>query len=1118
MNSSNRGSILLLSLGVLVLVSALAFGFLRMVTRLEDTNGPSTRQLMAREAALAGRVHAIEGILRDYGESGLFVRQGDAAAAGGFPAAWTRLPGVRVSRLDGAWRVPMLPPTQPNLSNAMSGAYPIDELTADTRLDEPFTRVWGVGVSDSLGTFDVQPFESGFANTTGRGRMIEVEHYRREASTRLPSPPPRDPDVGPRFSDLATILPDGGMVRGKPMYYDETWRDLQSTGMSAADARRKARYRLRYTAMVEELDSHVPVNATGRDAPHGRDVRETDPDRVTATSPYDPHQPGSILRRIARYGPSIFNLSYASQPHDFGSGPLPLAYGDMIEHVFQGRGMAANVDRDANGFPITWPLMYRRGSLDGQEAADDDPVPNPTRYTVWAANNKDRWGTLAQHLYTDGIMNTVESKLGGGTIKTVGRTWGTKDWNTLWHGLLGRQVSFTNLFIALGANAPGNYHPFRAWSMYFLTPFQRGLELRDPTTPRDPGQRWRADVDTPMHVNLLTATPITIHAMTLAYLPPQAKALRIKSVAYQRDPDPSGLSCTLLYDNPNKPMQFNLPSRDLFVQELWRNGAASAFDYDAPARAAADGTVDPDWHHKDWSGKRGKDHYPGAALCADAPPPSDCALDDSGILVKTDNERWEILTYGQMGDNPAEDFGMRNQGCDTISGRQFIYLPTNYTVTAPALPPGWGASPDMVNGGRPIQDRITQGEWESTEATSTSWGDANGGTHTATGSRGTWSASIVYEGSNGAGAMAGYGKSYWCDMLTAFHCAITVVRAQWTQEGGGCFDPYWTNPGNQLAWSATGNESFRRNSWQPGRYATLADVDRVFLQQLGIDIAAPASARVAPGWNIGRITKMRGFWGARIVPLLAIEEGSWNAGQNLRTLAGNTTADDAGTKGTPRWQRARETASEWDQLVPAIAPADGWHQSKAGRDAYVAAYQADYGLAFRTAVDGTVFSSRLRTAAMEMLLNDWRYSFFGSSPAYAADFRPLDFNGDGLVNCSIYPKDPAALPQEKFCRIDRFVTADAAGRGRAIAPGPGGDTPFCIAGSMFMGKSRFFRIIARGEVWDNVLGRIASSANIDSSVCVDTADRDRPDDLVTAHLLSQRWFFDPMRPAHVQSR
>lgn len=1116
------GSILLLCLGVLVLVAALAFGFLRLVTRLEDTNGPSTRQLLAREAALAGRVHAVEGILRDYGESGLFVRQGDPAQPGGFPAAWTRLPGVRLTRLDGPWRAPLLPPTQANLSNALSGTYPVDEVTADTRLDEPFTRVWGVTAADSLGTFDVQPFEQGFANTTGRGRMLEVEHYRREASTRLPSPPPRDPAVGPRFSDLATVLPDGGMVRGRPMYYDEAWRDLQARGLPADEARRKARYRLRYTAMVEELDSHVPVNATGRDAPHGREVRETDPDAVAAPSPYDPRQPGTILRRLARYSPSIFNLAYASQPFNHGgSGPLPLAYGDMIEHLFQGRGMAANVDRDADAYPVTWPLMYRRGLLDGQEPSDTDPVPNPTRYTVWAAGNHDRWGTLAQHLYTDGIRNLVESKLGGGTIKTVGQNSGARSWNTLWHGLMGRQVSFTNLFIALGANAPGNYHPFRAWSMYFLTPFQRGLELRDPAQPRDPAARWRADVDPPMHVNLLTATPITIHAMTLAYLPPQAKALRIKSVSYRRNPDPDAKSCTLTYNNPAKPMQFNIPSRDLFVQELWRNGTASAFSYDAPARAAADGTVDPDWHHPAWSAKRGRDHYPGAALCADAPPPPDCAEDDSGILVRTDNERWEILTYGQMGDNAAEDFGMRNQGCDTISGRQFIHLPTNYTVTAPALPPGWGASSDMIDhpaGGTPIQGRISQAEWEATVPTSTTWGDANGGTHTAAGSRGVWSATIVYEGSNGFGAMAGFGKSWWCDVLTAFHCAITVVRAQWTQEGGGTFDPYWVNTGNQLAWAATGNEAFRRNSWQPGRFATLADFDRVFLQQLGIDLADPAAARVAPGWNLGRITKKRGFWGARIVPTLGIEEGSWNAGQNLRTLAGNPAADDAGTVGTPRWQRAREAAGEWDKLFPATPPADGWHASKAGRDAYVATYQADYGLAFRKAADGTVFSSRLRTAAMEMLLNDWRYSFLGSSPAYAADFRPLDCNGDGLVNCSIYPKDPAALSQERACGLDRFVAADAAGRGRALAPGAGGDTPFCIAGNLFMGKSRFFRVIARGEVWDNVLGRIAASANLDSALCVDTADRDRPDDLVTAHLLAQRWFFDPMRPGHVQSR
>ena len=1125
-NPARSGSMLLLCLGILSLVAVIAFGFLRLVTRYKDTNGPSTRQLMAQQAALAGRSHALEAILRDYGERGTFVRIGNPAnsTAGkvAYPTTWTQANGVRVSHLDGAWRGTFLPPTRPGMSNVNGGSYPIDELTSDTRLDAPFTRVWGTIAADSLGTFDVQPFETGFANTTGRARVFEVEHYQQDAAVRLAitaGAPAIDNGVSQRFSNLSSVLTTAAGVRGDAGYYDENWREVARGGMAAVDARRVARYRLRYEVMVEELDSHVPINATGRDRPWGNEIRETAPDAVAVASPYDPLDQAALTRRTVRYSPSIFNLGYASQPWNLGEGPMPLFFGAMIEHMFQGRGMATNVDRDAQGFPTTWPLMYRRGNLDGQEAAGNDPVPNPGGYNVYGRGNANKWGVQTQYLYTDGINSTQQYKYGGRLAKTVGVPWEIAG-NVLWHALTGRQVSFTNLWSGLGMFTGVGLNPYRAWAMYFLTPFSRGLELRNPATARDPTLRWQADTDTPMHANLLTATPITIHAMTLAYMPPTAKALRIESVDYQGGPG----ACSLVYNNPDMPMQFNIPSRDLFVTDMWRQGGNSAFSFTAPSRTVVDGVVAPDWFHADWSARRGNQHYPGGALSADLPPVPDCASDNTGLLIRTDNIRWIPGPYGGASDAPAPEFGMRNQGIDTLAGRTFLVLPTNYTVSAPALPPGWGAPAAAVtSGGVPIQDRITQAEWESTTPTpGQTYRDANGNTITGgPGSKPNWSASIHYAGSQSGGALAGFGKTWWCDVMVAFHSAITVTRAQWTQRDTYSFDPYWNNPGNSVALNATGNQEFRK-TWDPRRFTTLADYDRVFLSQLGIDITNPSAPLVAVGWNIGVQRKRRGTWGARTEPIICIEPGTWNSGHNLRTLAGNTTSDDVGTVGTPKWQRLQEAGSNWGLLYPATPPdpsiyTSDWNLDPAKVASFVSTFQATNGLVFAKSSDGTVFSSRLRTAAMEMVLNDWRYSFLGSSPAYANDFRPLDFNGDGLVNCSVYPINRTALAQEVAYHLDHFVDAGVNGAGRTIDPRLG-DTPFCIAGNFFMGKSRFYRVLTRGEVWDNVLGRIAASANLDSALCVDSADRDRPDDLTTGHLLYQRWFFDPQRPAQIQGR
>lgn len=144
-----------------------------------------------------------------------------------------------------------------------------------------------------------------------------------------------------------------------------------------------------------------------------------------------------------------------------------------------------------------------------------------------------------------------------------------------------------------------------------------------------------------------------------------------------------------------------------------------------------------------------------------------------------------------------------------------------------------------------------------------------------------------------------------------------------------------------------------------------------------------------------------------------------------------------------------------------------------------------------------------QAAAMELVLNDMRLSFFGSSPQYPG-FRPIDFDDDGRACCSGYaggsaPADPAT------------------GKG----PAPDADRIFSLTGHFVMQKSRFWRITCRGEVFDEVRQRTVADADLEAAYCLD------PDgeqfDLgnaaipgagpLSTRLLHQRWLWNRYKGA-----
>ena len=259
--------------------------------------------------------------------------------------------------------------------------------------------------------------------------------------------------------------------------------------------------------------------------------------------------------------------------------------------------------------------------------------------------------------------------------------------------------------------------------------------------------------------------------------------------------------------------------------------------------------------------------------------------------------------------------------------------------------------------------------------------------------------------------------SYWWDLLAAFTSATTVVKAQWVQ--------YPTAPTSVVEPAATFSPATFRD---PSAFATLVDVDRLFLRQLGENYANPGSGGKVAGVAITRS------------PLAADS----SLARNLRLTDGDYTASNT---------------------IRTLLAADPTFAAKA--------------------------------KVMERVLNDFRMNLLGSNPDYG-DFRPLDFDGDGAVQASCYPSSGDPVEQLDGTDHHRPVDATHALPGRGPIP----ERWFCLAGHVFIGRSRFYRILSRGEVYDNLLGVPIADMTQESAVVVDPDGTGRMGD---NRVIFQRW-------------
>ncbi len=167
----------------------------------------------------------------------------------------------------------------------------------------------------------------------------------------------------------------------------------------------------------------------------------------------------------------------------------------------------------------------------------------------------------------------------------------------------------------------------------------------------------------------------------------------------------------------------------------------------------------------------------------------------------------------------------------------------------------------------------------------------------------------------------------------------------------------------------------------------------------------------------------------------------------------------------------------------AVAGRDGvwWEPSSANKVMRIVPYTCSANimnvgeLIKANVADGTKLKRKLIN--MERVLNDWRMSFFGANPTYT-DFRPLDFDRDGWAVASCYTgSHPTMHPSAGNPNYPA---------GQAInGIGPAPDCHFSLTGYFTLEKARYYRVLVRGELFDELTQKAVAETNMDAAFCID---------------------------------
>jgi hypothetical protein len=676
--STRRGSVIIYCIALAAVLVVLGYGFLRSTLADTTAGDASHKVLLAQSTARMGLMRATECIVGDYAQASQSVNAGNSSTTVG-----------PITYLDGQWRAPFNSIVRPNQ------IYMADHNTADERDDvsaENFVVqpliMWASG--DEATRRHAWYDRLGGMLYDGRGRYIEAGYH--PTSRPAPAGPASQPTVEMRFSDLAAPVPD----RAEGLFLDRNFGRVDS-GDPAQD-RVLARYRLRYAVGVEDLSAHLLSN------PY-------------AEGNFDPRSPSAAYRNPPTWVRSNQHAWY-NLVMSIGTGGLTAPL--RAEHMFLGRGNTANVDLDAsNGGPVTFPLMFRQRVMNGAKQ------PYWGHYAI-ALNSPG----LNQE--TDGIY--LPTNIGGGdpvprmddgNQPIVAHAYGPQ---TSWYNLHYGSLGYFN-----GNTYDNNGSIGYDETQFVPSPFGRRLQK---STAGPGAWKWyEGRVDTPWYVNLLTATPRTIHCMFLAYLPPSVKSILLQSERFCLY---TGKDPTRGYDtwdwnpliintaNPGTPVQMR--SRDIFTSV-----SSPAFSYAPPS---ADG-ISPNFQKGDTRGIEAR--YPGRLWNTNDNFGRDIDL-DSTFRIGICSHTGQPLYYGFTADTIYYK-------SDEVGGAH------PWTTTPP---PGWG-QPRILPDGNP-----TDGSQDL----------------------------VQIRPSSGVVQRYTFEDSYWWDLLMAYTSTISTVRAAWVQFPNRTLDPY----------------------------------------------------------------------------------------------------------------------------------------------------------------------------------------------------------------------------------------------------------------------------------------------------------------------------------------
>jgi hypothetical protein len=849
--------------------------------------------------------------------------------------------------------------------------------------------------------------------------------------------------------------------RSNGVFYDEK---LNAIPGDPRTARAAARYRLRYAVAVMDLDGEVVVNGD-----QGLDYH-----LMNSADPTNPALDPQVAR-IIDHQYALPNIVDATSEHgalsfNWGSGT---SGGVRAEHIFLGRGCATNVDQDADtGYtPSTFALMYRMPNV-----FFNFKQANPANSDPFTLNDP------AENLYTFSPAGPTGKVAGDEEIP------GYRGFNFK-HSLTGAQFSFNNFDMSVQGTALDGANG-SACTLGRYTPFGRGLT-------KGALGRFSGNVDTPWQVNLMTAPCEVIYGMVAGYMPPGAIASQ--AIIWDRYTHPAQPANILQDQSTWAPGSYSaaiIPQRDLFVAVL--NPAFSS--YPAPTRATP--AITPDYHLpwvKTTDPAYSATRYPGPVIYNGMDGTNHWQHDALGTYLRStikantyaDERNLNPVIMTPMALKIGSYLNDIHDGC-----RWFGAL---WNQKAGASTGGYaGASPGA-----------TQVPWN--------WQLQSNGSTVAV---------ALDPGYDPDGTLRNFDQflfcahkdSIWEVLGEAMAASIGVARGQWLE-----YPSMKANPATY----------FNGGPWNVAtmgpKVASIKDVDALFVANLGSNFTQPNSPVPVKIWSqagfpivyLQSSTPAFNLAGLRTATITEVVPGSISSTSPITVnivangvsmpFSTSTFSASSAAPGTYSWPLLAINSGSTYTSPTAPAPLPSPNPISPGYDNTKPTYSATE-----------------CSAAMEKIINDMRLSFFGSSPGYGNDFRALDLNGDGRIDCSGFVANPAATARETALHLDQYIlTSDIGPSGQPKVDANGVatvpvDNYFSNTGVFMLGKSRFWRVNVRGEVWDNVMLNAVAGAQLDAVLCVDPVDGAQefnpnavaPDPAggqYSTHVIFQRWFFNHYR-------